>query len=167
MKRERNGDSHDRVLDSPERAARTTGDSADVWSRRQMSIASRQKCDRPTPLVLSQIIERFGVRSQPATNLSGFLLSGCRATAHRSGGQTGPVEIDIRALGFSEIQFTAADVFKVGTTCEIVLASIGSGLQRWYCQVVRAEPCAGSIHHIVARFFRRGGEGADVSAISD
>lgn len=125
---------------------------ADAWSKGQTDSDEVSRGDRPSPLVLSQIIDRFGIRSGPTTNLTGFLLRGCRATAFSAEEQATPVEIDIRALGFSEIQFTGHGRFNVGAPLEIVLGSLGKRPQRWRCQVIRAEPCAETLRRVVARF---------------
>ena len=119
------------------------------------------KGDHPSPLVLSQIIARFGNRVGPARTLAGFLLRGCRATAFLPDPDGSGVEIDIRALGFSEIQFTGAGPFSDGSALEIVLGCPGIPPQRWRCKVICAEQCTETTRRVVARFARFGAPSAD------
>ena len=121
----------------------------------------QSRSNRPSPQALSQIIARFCDRAGPARSLAGFLLRGCRATAHLPGAAGETFEIDIRTLGFSEIQFTGPGPLNDGTNLEITFSCVGMQPQRWRCQVVRAESCAGGARHVVARFARHRPEPAD------
>ena len=114
----------------------------------------QSRSNRPSPLVLFQIIARFSDRAGPARSRAGFLLRGCRATAHLVGAAGEAFEIEIRALGFSEIQFTGPGPLNDGANLEIEFRCVGMQPQRWRCRVIRAESCAGGARRVVARFAR-------------
>ena len=104
-----------------------------------------------SPLVLAQIIIRFGDAPDPASRSTRYPLRNCPAEAYPPG-DAGPVDIQIADLSLSGIGFTTDVPMEVGDGLLITLTGTGIPPQRWSCQVARAAQLEPGVFRVGAMF---------------